>query len=59
MSFCHQGSDPFLMEVLAVIEVDAEERMTAIVSFNLDNRDAAFGELDARHLAGEGAAHAE
>ena len=59
MSFCHQGSDPFLMEVLAVIEVDVKERMTAIISFNLDNRDAAFAELEARYLAGEGAAHAE
>ena len=40
-------------EVLDVIEIDADERLVAVVLFDLDDFDAAFGELDARYLAGE------
>ncbi len=45
-------------DVLSVVEIDADERIVAIVVFDLDDFDAAIAELDARYLAGEAAAHA-
>ncbi len=45
-------------DVLQIVEIDADERITANVVFDLDDIDAAFEELDARYLAGEAAAHA-
>jgi hypothetical protein len=53
-----QGSESFRTEVLNVTEINADERIVASVSFDLDDIDAAFEELDARYLAGEAAAHA-
>ena len=53
-----QGPDAFLIEVLSVVEINADERIVALVAFDLDDIDAAFAELDARYLAGEAAAHA-
>ena len=44
--------------MLGIIEIDADNRITARVAFDLDDIDAAFDELDARYLAGEAAAHA-
>ncbi len=41
-----------------IIEIDADERIAALVTFDLDDIDAAFEELDARYLAGEAAAYA-
>ena len=41
-----------------IVEIDADERIVAVVAFDLDDIDAAFAELDARYLAGEAAAHA-
>ncbi|WP_077088814.1 BTAD domain-containing putative transcriptional regulator [Mycobacterium rhizamassiliense] len=49
----------FLIELLAVIESDGDERLAAMVAFDLDDIDAAFAELDARYLAGEAATHAQ
>ena len=49
----------FHAEVLHVIEIDAHERIAAILAFDLDDIDAAFKELDARYLAGEAAAHSQ
>src|SRR5262249_10317173 len=54
-----QGTEPFLTERLGVGEIDADQRIVAFVSFDLDNLDAAIAELDARYLAGEAAAHAQ
>ncbi len=45
-------------EWCGVAEIDAEERIVAMVSFDLDDIDAAYEELDARYLAGEAADHA-
>jgi len=45
-------------DVLQVVEIDADELMTAVVMFDLDDIDAAFAELDARYLPGEAAGHA-
>ena len=53
-----QSTEAFLSEVLAIVEINTEERIVAIVSFDPDDIDAAFAELDARYLAGEAAAHA-
>ena len=44
--------------LLAIVEIDADEQIAAIVMFDLDDFDAAIAELDARYLAGEAAAHA-
>ena len=52
-----QGPGAFLTEVFGLVEIDTDERIVAIVSFDLDEIDAAFDELDARYLAGEAAAH--
>jgi len=46
-------------EALNIVEIGAEERIAAVVMFDVDDIDAAFAELDARYLAGEGAAHAQ
>ena len=48
----------FVIETLHVFEIDADERITALITFDPDDIDAAFKELDARYLAGEAAAHA-
>ena len=53
-----QGPEAFLSEVLTILEIDADERIAALVSFDVDDIDAAFKELDARYLAGEAAVHA-
>ena len=53
-----ERAEAFHTEVLALVEIDADERIAAIVSFDIDDIDAAFEELDARYLAGEAAAHA-
>ena len=45
-------------EMLSIIEIDADNRIAAGFTFDLDDVDAAFEELDARYLAGEAAAHA-
>ncbi|WP_432206456.1 BTAD domain-containing putative transcriptional regulator [Mycobacterium paraffinicum] len=51
-----QGPDAFLTETLGVLEIDADERIAAVVFF--DDVAAAFNELEARYLGGEAAAHA-
>ena len=53
-----QRPDEFHTEVLDVIEINADERVSARVAFDLEDSDAAFKELEARYLAGEAAAHA-
>ncbi|MDQ1545830.1 MAG: hypothetical protein QOH69_734, partial [Actinomycetota bacterium] len=45
-------------EVLGIAEIDADERIVALVTFDPDDIDAAYEELEARYLAGEAAAHA-
>jgi hypothetical protein len=51
----NQEQQPFLAEMLIVFEINADDRFTAAVAFDLDDLDAAFTELDARYLAGEAA----
>ena len=50
--------EAFHIEVLGVVEIDADDRIAALVVFDLDDFEAAIAELDARYLAGEAAAHA-
>ena len=50
--------EAFNTELLSIVEIDADERIVAVVTFDLDDFDAAIAELDARYLAGEAAAHA-
>ncbi len=53
-----QRPEAFSLEMLCIIEINADGRIAASVLFDLDEIDAAFTELDARYLAGEGASHA-
>src|SRR6202000_922714 len=48
----------FHVDALSIYEIDAEEQIAAIVTFDPEDFDAAVAELDARHLAGEAAPHA-
>ena len=54
----NHGPEPFVTESLTVGEIDADERIVALITFDVDDIDAAFQELETRYLAGEGAAHA-
>ncbi|MBX7432011.1 AAA family ATPase [Mycobacterium sp. Y57] len=45
-------------EALNLVEIDPENRISAVVAFDLDDIDAAVAELDARYVAGEAAPHA-
>src|SRR6201999_4084931 len=45
-------------DALNIVEVDANDRISAIIVFDLEDSDAAIAELDARYLAGEAAEHA-
>ncbi|MEZ0350608.1 BTAD domain-containing putative transcriptional regulator [Mycobacterium sp. pR1184] len=53
-----QDPDAFRLDIYHVVEIDSDGRTKAVVVFDSDDIDAAFAELDARYLAGEGAAHA-
>lgn len=52
------GPDALDVEAFQIVEVDGDERLTALITFDLDDIDAAVAELDARYAAGEAAAHA-
>ena len=51
-------ADAFADEVLRIVEIDADERIATRIAFDPDDTAVAFAELDARHVAGEAAAHA-
>ncbi len=54
-----QGPQAFQVEFVAIVETDADNRIAARITFDVDEIDAAFAELDARYLAGEAAVNAE
>ena len=56
--FFGQGPNAYRSEALHIVEIDADERAVAHVTFDVENIDDAFEELDSRYLAGEAAAHA-
>lgn len=47
----------FRVEMLCVVELDADDQIAAHVMFDPDEMDAAFTELEARYLAGEAGDH--
>ena len=53
------GPETFWTEILCVVEVNADNRVRAVIVLDHDDFDAALAELDARYLAGEAAAHAQ
>ncbi|OBK46769.1 BTAD domain-containing putative transcriptional regulator [Mycobacterium sp. 1081908.1] len=55
----NQAPDAFLVDVLAIVEINADNRIAARIVFEPDDIDAAIAELDARYLAGEAAPHAQ
>ncbi|MGV0806252.1 BTAD domain-containing putative transcriptional regulator [Mycolicibacterium setense] len=59
LALSRMHSTAFQIEVLNLLEVDADDRVAAVVVFDLDDIDTAFAELDARYLAGEAAEHAQ
>jgi class 3 adenylate cyclase len=58
-SVSNEDPDAFHIDLLQVVEIDGDERISGIVTFDIDEIDAAFEELDARYLAGEAAKHSD
>ena len=58
MSGRDQRPEAFQADMLGIVEINAENRVTVSMMFDLNDIDAAFEELDARYLAGEAADHA-
>ena len=54
-----QQAEALQWELLGIVEIDTDARIAAFLTFDLDDIDAAFEELDARYLAGEAAANAQ
>ena len=54
-----RAPEGFHIDAFRVIETGADNRIRAIVMFDLDDFDAAIAELDTRYLAGEADAHAQ
>ena len=54
------GRDPDAIQndAFNVVEVDADNRIAKVVSYDLEDIDAAIAELDAQYLTGEAAPHA-
>ncbi|MDT7758827.1 MAG: hypothetical protein QOH27_4725, partial [Mycobacterium sp.] len=50
-----KGPDAFHSDVLDIVELNADEKMLARLTFDFDDFEAAIAELDARYLAGEAA----
>jgi hypothetical protein len=50
-----EPSEAFHTDLLNLFEIDADERITAVVTFDHDEFSAALQELDARYTAGEAA----
>ncbi|WP_301337078.1 BTAD domain-containing putative transcriptional regulator [Mycobacterium colombiense] len=59
MHFSASDQGAFLTNVLAIVEINTDGRMVALISFDADDFDAAVAELDARYLAGDAAAYAD
>ncbi|MDF3336632.1 BTAD domain-containing putative transcriptional regulator [Mycolicibacterium septicum] len=55
----HEQTDAYQVNLLEVVVVNTDERISAVVTFDVDDFEAALAELDARYLAGEAAAYPE
>ncbi|OBG39011.1 hypothetical protein A5672_15705 [Mycobacterium alsense] len=53
-----QRPEAFHTELFRIAELDADERITTYVAFDLDDFDAALAKLESRYLAGEGKPYA-
>ncbi len=53
-----QRPEAYRTEVLGIVEIDGDQRMSACVMLDLSDIDTAFAELDARYAAGDAAPHA-
>ncbi|WP_458320070.1 BTAD domain-containing putative transcriptional regulator [Mycolicibacterium brisbanense] len=53
--YADQRAAAFDVYVLEVVGLDSDERIAAVITFDPDDVDAAYAELDARYLAGEAA----
>ena len=55
------GRDPEAIQndALHVVEVDADDRIASVISYDLEDIDAGLAELDAQYLAGEAAPYAK
>ncbi|WP_267887329.1 BTAD domain-containing putative transcriptional regulator [Mycolicibacterium brisbanense] len=53
--YADQRAAAFGVYVLEVVGLDRDERIAAVITFDPDDLDAAYAELDARYLAGEAA----
>ncbi|QRY54769.1 AAA family ATPase [Mycolicibacterium septicum] len=54
----HEQADAYQVDLLEVVVVNTDERISAVVNFDPDDLDAALAELDARYLAADAASHA-
>ncbi|MGV0784205.1 BTAD domain-containing putative transcriptional regulator [Mycolicibacterium sp. XJ766] len=54
-----QRPEAFLIDLVQIVEIDANQRICALVLFDPDDIDSAFAELEARYVAGEAADHAQ
>ncbi|WP_124714401.1 BTAD domain-containing putative transcriptional regulator [Mycolicibacterium nivoides] len=54
----HVQTDAYQVDLLEVVVVNTDQRISAVVNFDPDDLDAALAELDARYLAGDAASHA-
>ncbi|KUI47640.1 hypothetical protein AU198_23865 [Mycobacterium sp. GA-1199] len=52
-------ADAFNVELLQLIEIDTDQRIASLVTFDRDAINSAFEELEARYIAGEAASHAQ
>ncbi len=54
------GRDPDAIQndALNIVEIDADDRIANVVTYDVEDIDAALAQLDARYLEGEAAAHA-
>jgi hypothetical protein len=43
------GAEAYFTESLAIVEIDTNERIVALINFDLEDIDAAYAELDARY----------
>ncbi|GAH44469.1 unnamed protein product, partial [marine sediment metagenome] len=53
-----ENPEALSLDLLQIVEIDAEERIVALVTFDADDFEAAIAVLDARYLAGQAALHA-
>ncbi|MDA2889605.1 BTAD domain-containing putative transcriptional regulator [Mycolicibacterium sp. BiH015] len=58
-SVSDERTDGFSVEIVDVVEVDADHRLVARTVFDVEDLDAAFAELEARYVAGEASQYAD